>query len=230
MAANLPTNPAPGDKVVYTGWHTESTGPVLSGRDQVWLRRQTEPSLVVTVDETGRAQMFDPASLVDFWYADAEHLRVVERATYQPAADAPAGDDRSEYTAGLRLLADLLDRHPEVPLPYDGSAAPLVISFLSDNPKAKLAAAARAFPGPLSKDADGTYFDLNGHLRGLLVQFTALRNAVCERVVVGTDTVVKQVPDPAAPMVAVVEEVDRVEWVCSPVLAAAVSEEDGASR
>lgn len=150
----------------------------------------------------------------------------------KPAADAPTGDQRSEYTAGLRLLADVLDRHPEVPLPYQGSRARLMISFLSacGDSKAELAAAARAFPGPFSKVANDEYFDLNGQLRGLRIQLVAYRDAVCERVVVGTDTVVKKVPDPAAPLVEVVEEVDRVEWVCSPVLAAAVSEEDGAGR
>jgi DhnA family fructose-bisphosphate aldolase class Ia len=46
------------------------------------------------------------------------------------------------------------------------------------------------------------------------------RKTVCERVVTGTETVTKQVPDPAAPLVEVTEEVEKVEWVCRPLLAA----------
>lgn len=44
----------------------------------------------------------------------------------------------------------------------------------------------------------------------------APRSAVCERVVVGTETV--EIPDPDAPKVTVEREV--VEWRCSPLLAA----------
>ena len=54
------------------------------------------------------------------------------------------------------------------------------------------------------------------------------RAQVCERVVTGTETVTRAVPDPAAPLVEVTEEVETVEWVCRPLLAAE-SSSDGAT-
>lgn len=137
-----------------------------------------------------------------------------------------AANARADYTAGLRRLADILDAHPDVPLPYQGSATPMTFHFLSAaDPKGDLARMARVFPGPFAKDHRDTYFDLEGRLGGLRVKFTAYRAAVCERVVTAVDTVTETVPDPlvVVPLVEVTREVERVEWVCSPLLAEAAS-------
>lgn len=136
-------------------------------------------------------------------------------------------DTRTAYTQGLRALADLLDEHPELPLPCHA------ISFYflgGSESKAALAAAVRAFPGRLDKndpnsggDYDSTYFKLTGRLHGLLVDFTSYRKAVCERVVVGTTTVEVEEPDPdavaALPRVKRTEVVEEVRWDCHSLLA-----------
>lgn len=137
-------------------------------------------------------------------------------------------DQRAAYTAGLRALADVLDNHPEVPLPYEGTGASLGrrISFyyLSDeNPRAALAAARRAFGVPMEKnDSMPDTFNLTGSLAGLHFTLTAYRNAVCERVVTGTREVEVTEPDPEAlaalPKVKRTVKVEDVKWVCSPLL------------
>jgi hypothetical protein len=47
------------------------------------------------------------------------------------------------------------------------------------------------------------------------------REAVCRRVVTGTEEIVSLVPAPDAPMVESVETIETVEWVCEPLLAKA---------
>jgi hypothetical protein len=138
--------------------------------------------------------------------------------------------DRSAYTSGLRLLADILDDHPEVPLPYDGRVAPITIHHLYASEagrtiREEFQATIRAFPGTKTKNASdgGSYFDVDLDLHGLKVQISTLRDEVCERVVTGTREVTREVPDPqalaAVPTVTVKETVEDVRWECRPLLA-----------
>lgn len=138
--------------------------------------------------------------------------------------------DRAGYTAGLRALADLLDTHPEVPLPYDGSAVPLTIHHLyARDPertvREEFQATLRALPGRKDKAPDGTYFDVEFELHGLKLTVTAFRDDVCERVVTGTREVTREVPDPdalaAVPTTTITETVEDVTWECRPLLAPA---------
>ncbi|MBP2704474.1 hypothetical protein JOL79_11675 [Microbispora sp. RL4-1S] len=150
-------------------------------------------------------------------------------------AAAQAADPRHEYIRGLRALADALENHPELPLPYQGSHpnyGRLSFHFLSsENPRAEMAAARRALGVPLEKDArDGdTYLDLKGNLHGLYFLLTAFRKDVCERVVTGTREVEIEEPDPAAvaslPKVKTTVTIEDVEWVCHPILAGAAAEQ-----
>lgn len=145
-------------------------------------------------------------------------------------------DRRAAYTAGLRQLADILDAHPEVPLPYEGTGKSLGkrISFyyLGDkDPRAALAAARRAFGVPMEKnDSIDSSFSLTGSLAGLHFALTAEREAVCERVVVGTREVEVEEADPAAvaalPKVKRTVTVEDVEWRCTPLLAADETPDD----
>lgn len=145
-------------------------------------------------------------------------------------------EQRTEYIAGLRKLADVLEGHPEVPLPYEGSHpqyARMTFHFLfADDPRAAMAATRRALGVPLEKkvSANDQYFDLSGNLRGLHFSMTAYREAVCERVVVASREVEVTEPDPEAvaalPQVTRLVTVEDVEWKCSPLLAEA---QDGAS-
>lgn len=135
---------------------------------------------------------------------------------------------RSDYVNGLRQLADALEQHDEIPLPYHGTSSPITLMFFDydkDN-RAAMAATVRALPAArLTKVVDDTYFDLDGDLSGLKIKLAAHRNAVCERVVVGTETVTV----PAQPAVEAQPEqvVDRevVEWRCTPLLAESAADE-----
>jgi hypothetical protein len=136
---------------------------------------------------------------------------------------------RTDYIEGLRKLADALENHPEIPLPYEGSHpqyARMSFHFLSaDDPRAEMSAARRALGVPMEKraGADGQYFDLDGNLSGLYFTLVAFRKDVCERVVVATREVEVTEPDPVAvaalPKMTRLVTVEDVEWVCSPLLA-----------
>jgi hypothetical protein len=128
--------------------------------------------------------------------------------------------NRAGYIAGLRMLADILEADDTLPLPVHGRGLPVSWSFWDDETaKTEMARVARALPGKKTKDYGDTYFRLGGQLSGLNVQLTAMRAAVCERVVTGVREVTVTEPDPDAPTVTRVETVEDVEWRCSPLLA-----------
>jgi uncharacterized protein YbjT (DUF2867 family) len=129
--------------------------------------------------------------------------------------------DRAAYIAGLRQLADALEAHPGIPLPV----TEMTIHFMRvDDPRTALAEAARAFPCAWRKrawtgESGQSYFDLNGRLAGLSLKLSAYRDAVCTRVVTGTeDREVEEVVTPALTR-KVTKPVEVVEWECSPILA-----------
>lgn len=133
--------------------------------------------------------------------------------------------ERVKAIASLYELALLLEKHPELPVPFelDGSGH-LSINFWDADAKTKLLAAARAIPGLLKKRVWGgsstSYYTLDGQVGTIGLQLTAYRDAVCERVVTGTREVTKTIPDPmvTVPTVEVTETVEDVEWVCGPLL------------
>lgn len=132
---------------------------------------------------------------------------------------------RSEYTAGLRALADLLDANPNIELPMTGqSYDPLQWVLTHDESQAEtLATIARALPGQLSKSGNDEFFRLKGQIRGFYVKILADRDEVCTRRVVGTREVVETVPDPSVevPLVERKRTEEIVEWDCGPILAPA---------
>lgn len=131
--------------------------------------------------------------------------------------------ERAGYVAGLRGLADLLEAHPEVPLPANGqSFSPMQwVVTSADDQRADLAVIARALPGRVEKEArdDSPYFKLRGRIAGLHLTAYADRDEVCTATVVGEETVTRTVPDPAAPMVEVTETRNVVQWRCEPLMA-----------
>lgn len=137
--------------------------------------------------------------------------------------------DRAEYIAGLRLLAVLLEQHPDLPLPYYGASETYGRMTVFCSSREQIAEFARLLPGQSTKHVDqdnSNYgFALHGTLAGLHLDIRAHRDEVCERVVTGTETVVKQVPDPTVdvPLVEVTEDVEIVEWRCAPLLSDAPS-------
>lgn len=141
-------------------------------------------------------------------------------------------EQRAAYIEGLRALADVLQKHDEVPLPSNGGTGTIVFNFWSDDAKARMAAVARAFPVTWRKHAweaaSGTaYFELNATLHGLPLQLGAHRDTVCERIVTGIEE--REVEEEVEPAKTrkVVKKVETVEWRCTPLLAPAVSPEGG---
>lgn len=163
----------------------------------------------------------------------------MEQVTDSPAEHKqtkPVDPERAGYTAGLRQIADWLDAHPEVPLPYigahsPGSPLPSLSIFVQqpwdDNQpsvREQMATIARAM-GRANKApgrVDGTFVVWRS-FAGINVHASAHREEVCERVVVGSHEVTEEVPDPealaAVPKVKRTKTVEQVKWVCSPLLA-----------
>lgn len=135
-------------------------------------------------------------------------------------------DPRAAYTAGLRALADILDAHPELPLPYDGTGSALDWIEVGDDARRHAAVFARVMPGTVAKSVSDTagQFYLTFQLHGLGLRVISTRAQMCERVVTGTREVEIEEPDPQAlaalPKVKRTEVVEDVEWQCHPILAA----------
>jgi len=133
--------------------------------------------------------------------------------------DARQDRERAEYIAGLRALADALEAHPTVPLPIHGQPwNPLGWNLLGDEAQRETAAGIiRELGGTWDKSAT-VYFYAQSAMRGLHLQIAADREAVCERRVIGTRTVVKQVATAFEDRE--VKE-DVVEWDCGSLLGGA---------
>ncbi len=137
-------------------------------------------------------------------------------------------DRRTEYTAGLRMLADLLDANPNLRLPGDGNSdyQPITVFVTNgEDQRANLAAWVRALPGKKTKKEEGTggaYLGLRALLRGLHFRVLADRDEVCERIVIGTREVTEDRPDPALlaeiPLITTTRTEEIVEWRCSSIL------------
>jgi hypothetical protein len=135
--------------------------------------------------------------------------------------------DRAAYIDGLRQLASVLERNPEVQLPSDGRTLPLAWTFWGGDAREQMAAVARALRCAWQKEVTvedeefPAYFRMAGDLSGLQVQLTAYRDAVCTRVVTGTeDREVEEVVTPALTR-KVTKPVEVVEWRCESLLAPA---------
>lgn len=139
--------------------------------------------------------------------------------------------------ATLQKITDLLATHPDLPVPF--------ISIYDHNPeradlnwyfhingrdkgtsqKALAQEVIKAVGGKWAKSfaqEDANFRQLRD---GLDFHIVVAREAVCERVVTGTKTVTREVPDPSVdvPTIEVTEEIETVEWVCSPLLESAVA-------
>ena len=129
--------------------------------------------------------------------------------------------ERTEYISGLRELADLLEKHEELTLPFDGaSASPIGVFTYS---KKAIQDWARAFPAKLDKQfSDDNAFNmglrLNGLLGGLHIKIYGNREDVCERVVTGTREVVFAAEPARKARPERTEIVEDVEWVCGSLL------------
>jgi hypothetical protein len=133
------------------------------------------------------------------------------------------------FAERLTDLADLLADHPEIGDPVEIQPHAIRFQFLSgyalsvEAVKERMAEVRRAFPiGRWVKNDPGSggdynrnYFELTGRWNGFTVELIAYRNDVCQRVVVGTEKVVEQVPTGFEEQTV---EKEIVEWRCAPVL------------
>lgn len=144
-------------------------------------------------------------------------------------------DPRAEYIRGLREIADWLEAHPEVQLPYlkttqtGAHEDTLEIYLVGNDQKAQLATIARAMGKAEKVTIDSLQrFNLVRRFAGIAVVAVANREEVCEKRVLRTETVTEVVPDPeymaAAPLVEREKVKEVVKWVCPPsILAGAES-------
>lgn len=116
-------------------------------------------------------------------------------------------DLRQSRIAGLRQLADFLDQHPDLPVPYVGNANAFVDS------RTDLARIARVAGVKWQKGGATDYFFLRVAFDGdVAYDVNVSREQVCRKVVTGTRI------EPAQPA----REVEEFHWVCDePLLAGA---------
>ena len=136
--------------------------------------------------------------------------RIIELDTKHKQLGPEVDEERAQHVQGIRMLADVLANHPEIESPIKGGVSMTFWSWSVDDPKAEMLKYRRAYGGKWEKDA-AHYFSLKGKLAGLPVTLSTERDAVCEKVVVGTET--KKVTK-YGPSYTVDEEVDIVEWRC----------------
>lgn len=124
-------------------------------------------------------------------------------AQQQTAEQSVEAERRAAFVRGLRELAECLERTPEIPVPY----GTLLNCFVGS--REHVAQIART--GPWQKRYVDTWFTLTRDFAGgVRLDVNVERVQVCERVVVGTETV------PAQPA----HEVEIVEWRCADSLLA----------
>jgi uncharacterized protein related to proFAR isomerase len=130
---------------------------------------------------------------------------------------------------GLRLLATMIEENPEVADNFRSTlqTSGINVHLRSGEPAAEMAniaRIARRYGATTTKDISPTMHNVACDFGTVKFDILAFREEVCERVVIGTETVTKTVKDPAVlatvPDVEVTETVEKVEWVCKPLLAA----------
>ena len=127
----------------------------------------------------------------------------------------------SEYTQGLRDLADWLDEHPQF-TNHAGDDGVRLYQFTWD--KDSFIEQARAIGGPWDKDSDSGYYMLVKSFGPHRVELNIAHEEVCERVQIGTKVVEKHDPDVLAALPKIKVEEPQYEWVCPPSILASVSE------
>ncbi len=116
---------------------------------------------------------------------------------------------RESLVAGLRAMADWYEM-TEAPMPYDPHMA-----IYSINTKAEIAALARQM-GDCDKVIQNEMFSVTKAFGPVEIRGVVYRNQVCERVVVGYETVT--IPaQPAKPEETIAKEI--VEWKCGSLMA-----------
>lgn len=121
----------------------------------------------------------------------------------------------ADYAAGLRLMADFIEAHPEIPVPLDVVASTFI--HTEKDKQKKAAARIAKLLGYVNKGFyDASVYFTRQFSKGVGYQVWFDRDAVCERVVTGTKLIPAReeriVPAEAA------RSEDIVEWHCHSIL------------
>jgi hypothetical protein len=143
-----------------------------------------------------------------------------------------------DAAGALIELAELVEQHPEIPSPgfelrgY-GEGSRIKFSHYGPDAEEQIAKLVKILGVPFTKNDpteshyNESYYVLEGTWAGVKVEIVTHRSMVCERVVVLTEDVEEEVPDPelvkALPTVKQHHTREIVEWQCNPVIAAATA-------
>lgn len=124
-------------------------------------------------------------------------------------ADPPLRTKHQEYADALRQIADFYEAHPELKLPYDRD-----MNNYSSDSKEEAAAILRAL-GKVNKEFNEYHLILWKQFGPLRLRFVFTREGICERKVVGVETIparfVEAHTEPARTK-------EIVEWKCGSIL------------
>jgi hypothetical protein len=122
-----------------------------------------------------------------------------------------------EYANSLRLIANFLESHPELPCPEQT----LTSYSLHDKKRFSLVARSLSHGGRCEKVYEDTIVNLTRDFDGITLRYIGVRSNVCEQIRVGTKFVPEQYvpPRPAVEAHVVPEHEEAVyEWRCAPAL------------
>jgi hypothetical protein len=145
--------------------------------------------------------------------------------TTLPAEPRTTEPTHAEIAAGYRLLADLIEATPDIKVAYP-TVNVWCVPWEREAARQQwrdIARAAARMGLPVRKQYGDSTATLEVPLAGITARCLASREFVCERVLVGTELVEEEVPDPDAPLVTIPDprvvktvEVERdvFEWKC----------------
>lgn len=131
--------------------------------------------------------------------------------------------DTTTVAAALRRLADFADANPDLAGRMGTSLVKPMIYAQTRDMLGQFVRAGLAAGATITKTFDENWANVHLNFGGITVEVYTTRGEVCERVVVGTETVEEEAPDPEAvaalPKVKVAKTIEKVRWVCAPILA-----------
>ena len=155
---------------------------------------------------------------------DCDTCRIIEHECYECVTERQkqeAAAARQESIDFIRHVCDKLEENPDLPNLFTD------INYYAwgwdhEDVKQVLTDLRRALGGKFDKEYDDGYFRLKARHGDTRVEFIAQRDAICERKVVGTETVEVEEYDKEllaeVPKVTVTKEREIVEWICPETL------------
>ena len=132
-------------------------------------------------------------------------------------------EEQREYVDGLRALADFLEAHPDLIEIH----LPATFHVFPGSDKAKFARLALQL-GTSEKSVDSSWYNVERSFGPHKICVATSRSNVCEKIVVGSETVEIEEADPevvaALPKTKRTVTVEKTEWLCPESLHALAAE------